>query len=50
MMEEIFQKSKITPWLSGGKGETTEGEMEMMMRKWREELGEVLEKIKGMKD
>jgi len=48
MMEEIFQKSKKTP-RSPGKGETMEGGMEGMMKKWREEIREEMEEIKGTK-
>jgi len=48
MMEEIFQRSKKTP-RSPGRGESSEGGLEEMMRKWREEVGEVMEEIKGGK-
>jgi len=48
-MMEIFKKSKKTP-RSPAKGEMAEGERkEVLMRRWREELGEVLEEIKRMK-
>jgi len=47
MMEEIFQKSKKTS-RSPRRGEWMEEGMEVMMRKWREEVGEVMEEIKGV--
>jgi len=49
MMEGIFQRSKKTP-RSPRKEERTEvGEQEEVSGRWKEEIGEVLEEIRGMK-
>jgi len=49
MMEEIFKRSRITPRSPEKREETSEEEIEEVMRRWRGEIGEVMEEIRGMR-